>query len=87
MYCKARNYCDREKIDPEILMDSQVFNPSDYKTWLLVCCLAVCVCVCLRARAPLSSERLGGLYSYSTFKSSSIIGRCPVNLGIPAPEI
>jgi hypothetical protein len=34
----------------------------------------------------LASERLEGFYSYSAFKSLSIIGRFPVNMNIPAPK-
>jgi hypothetical protein len=34
----------------------------------------------------LSPERLSGFYSYSVFKSSSIIGLCAVNLRFLAPK-
>jgi hypothetical protein len=38
-------------------------------------------------RISLAPERLHGLYSRSAFNNSSLLGRCPVNLNIPAPKI
>jgi hypothetical protein len=35
----------------------------------------------------MTSEQLGKYYSYSVFKSLSIIGRCPVNTNIPIKKI
>jgi hypothetical protein len=45
------------------------------------------VCLYLRKGASLVPERLDGFCSDFIFKSSSIIGRCPMNLNIPAPKI
>jgi hypothetical protein len=36
--------------------------------------------------ASLAPEQLDGFYSYSVFSSSSI-GRCPMNVTIPAPKL
>jgi hypothetical protein len=47
---------------------------------MLLISLYICTC------PSLVPERLDGLYSYSVFKTSSVMCRCPVNVNIVAPE-
>lgn len=60
----------------KILTDLHVFSG------FMVCHLCACVCVC----ASLVHEQFRGLYSYSVFNSSSILGQCAVNTNTPATK-
>jgi hypothetical protein len=53
--------------------------------------LDICRCahtgVCVHRHASLAPEQLRGFYSYSVFTDLSIMGWCPVNVYISAPEM
>jgi hypothetical protein len=68
--CSARNCCDCEKIDLEILTDLQ---PA-LKVMVFGCRLYVCI--------SLAPEGLDGFYSHSVSESPSVVGRCQVNMNI-----
>jgi hypothetical protein len=82
-------YCDDRS--ERILTDLYFLSPLEYaKVSFFFCMPSLCVCnvspyvwVC----ASLASERLEGFYSYSLFKSLSIVGRYPMNINILAPKI
>jgi hypothetical protein len=47
----------------------------------------VLVCLSSRMCSSLELQEVDRLYSYFVFKSSSVIGWCPVNMNIAAPKI
>jgi hypothetical protein len=80
----TQKYCDFDKIDFEILKDLS----SDYIwTWKSGFSNKIRQSVCMYWCALLQTERLNAFYSYSVFKSLSIIGRYQVNKNIPAQRI
>lgn len=83
-------------------MNLRVFSAPGYYNFCSLCWLSVSECngrtkkteewdelnewIGRGGRASLASERLEGFYSYTAFKSLSIIGRFPVNMNIPAAK-
>jgi hypothetical protein len=77
-----RKHSDGEKIDLMFLTALRIFSHPHYKQ-LVFGIRSICMYVCMFT--SLEPERLDGFYSYSAFKSSSILGKCLMNLNL-APK-
>jgi hypothetical protein len=66
--------CGGEKFDLSISACLHDLFPPEYQKWFLGCSVSVYMSVGMRT--SIAPERLGGFYSYSVFKSLSVIHCC-----------
>jgi hypothetical protein len=78
------------ELDHEIFADLHVFGLSDYEKLVLLCRVSVCmrgyVCVYSYMCRSLAAGLLSSFWSYSVFKTKSILERCPVNMNSLDPS-
>jgi hypothetical protein len=83
-----KKHCDNEKINPEILTDSKIFNPPVTKSCFWN---ATCLYACLSTYVPMHVYvRTHAWYAPhsrpNNQKCLSILGQCQVDVNIPAPK-